>query len=1457
MWTKELLGRFPAFSDEAAVEKILEWNGWGKGRRWDDINPNKGTRFYKKSDPNLVAQGEPPSAGAEEGKKRWSEPLLLPPNRRPKEPVWFPASEGAQVLRSLFSVGTQGGILHFASPSGLAIVRNIPEEWEFRIEKEGIVSRPSVLEHFNYRAPDEGQSIYLFRPDGSVELYEFNPGRKHTGESLLEKVKKVYRQGVPADFTPAAGVEDVLEELSYRYKVQPMEGQDQEGHLLTVNGTPGYFVPEDTSRFASTVHERFGTQGYDFELITDVDLDAVVKALRSFAAERDAPSSEIRVAVQYSKDAVFVKIDKEWLYRINRANATDIEQLKTGSGATSKIPPFMLASAPLIFDARLRRAVSSSDIEARFALLPSELRNAAGAEEKVLKGHSLFVRAVAFSPDGKYLVSGEENRNLILWDVLSGKELWRFSTSQEGPANQKGFSGVAFSPDGKKIAATLFDGTLLLINATPQAPKEQDIERRTFEHKTWEKSWAVAFSPSGNEVVTAGGAGLQFWSAQPGQADPSKTVPGEFFSVAFNPEGSRLVTGGAGEIRLWDAASQQSVAIFPEGRSEVAAVAFSSDGTKIASGNSQGAVRIRDLESQGMLLNYTRDPDGVRSVAFSPNGTQLASAHLSGKIRLWNVESGTLSGEQTGHQGIVHAVAFSPDGKWLASGSADKTIRLRPAPPAAGAEEGWEVYKTSPAGKFLMLGAPPALPREISAVDGDLGVIQTEDNLLYLVRIEHAGVSVLPQTEHLFHVFGSEEDMKIKQNFTVTLPDSRKWISAALRGKGEATDLPGEGIRLTRTARGLRLDWSTPQRQSYYFIRLIPVEPLPAGAEENAHVQAYRAAVGRIEATLKDLGIQTPLTPGEIWTLSHLAGSNGSVVIIPRDQRIEAAIPAQEVGSDPDRARDRYRVVTTVPLLRAARQKDQPVTLLVNASLLNSALFTSLRAGKTKPTLSTMGMTAEDALLFRDVAVLAQGEDPGNPRWKPAQSREKISPWAALQKGAVGYKAGVLLGAKLPGRSYHARWDRLAEQNLEWVKEQARLIRKETGGAGLGLLAAALIYAAPPSDYFPDPSDVKREEWDRFVDALTQGGHSPDGLREELRKAEPANWAVEAQMKMWLKSNKKWEAESTREFAQAHEQMTHRMAESWGNAPGITLIMASGPVFAESSEQWDNRREWAAQSIAELSQVPGIRGRMILPSRNKYPSVYKAEMGVMQSSGLLAGIAPGRTLTQAVVQREVLGGGDEFYATKHPRFLKALQASARNMNQVLNRFSEPASIWSAYGITPEQAARLVAAARNSTERVRAEFGKIKVSATNVIGVGPLEADRYADALRVIGQLLEEPVRRQLFVVTRTANQGLYLKSLGLAASDQPIGVINQLKERFGDAVLRADYHADEAEAAVFKDAAALMGARIEIIPRATQAELRNFLQELLATLAGIPSQSVPDQFNLDQLTADIDLLIKA
>ena len=114
-----------------------------------------------------------------------------------------------------------------------------------------------------------------------------------------------------------------------------------------------------------------------------------------------------------------------------------------------------------------------------------------------------------------------------------------------------------------------------------------------------------------------------------------------------------------------------------EGHTEpVWSVAFSPDGTRLASGSSGGGVRLWDVASGEPTATLEGHTEPVWSVAFSPDGTRLASGSSGGGVRLWDVASGKPITTLEGHTSWVLSVAFSPDGTRLASGSGDGTILL-------------------------------------------------------------------------------------------------------------------------------------------------------------------------------------------------------------------------------------------------------------------------------------------------------------------------------------------------------------------------------------------------------------------------------------------------------------------------------------------------------------------------------------------------------------------------------------------------------------------------------------------------------------------------------------------------------------------------------------------------------------------------------------------------------------
>ena len=325
-----------------------------------------------------------------------------------------------------------------------------------------------------------------------------------------------------------------------------------------------------------------------------------------------------------------------------------------------------------------------------------------------LQGHGGLVNSVAFSPDGRRIVSGSTDNTLRLWDANIGKALGAPLQGHEGPV-----TSVAFSPDGRRIVSGSSDNTLRLWDVTTG----EAINVSQQEHKGAVMS--VAFSPDGRRIASGSfDKTLRLWDATTGQpiGVPQQEHKSYVMSVAFSPDGRRIVSGSwDNTLRLWDANPDQAIGPPLQGHNGwVASVALSPDGRRIVSGSWDKTLRLWDAKTGeaigAPLRGHQRE---VTSVAFSPDGRRIVSGSWDDTLRLWDMNTDEAIGAPLqGHNSMVTSVAFSPDGRRIVSGSWDSTLRLWDAPtgqpigaPLQGHESTVTSVAFSPDGRRIVSGS--------------------------------------------------------------------------------------------------------------------------------------------------------------------------------------------------------------------------------------------------------------------------------------------------------------------------------------------------------------------------------------------------------------------------------------------------------------------------------------------------------------------------------------------------------------------------------------------------------------------------------------------------------------------------------------------------------------------------------------------------------------------------------
>ncbi|MGO9916336.1 MAG: protein kinase domain-containing protein [Isosphaeraceae bacterium] len=322
--------------------------------------------------------------------------------------------------------------------------------------------------------------------------------------------------------------------------------------------------------------------------------------------------------------------------------------------------------------------------------------------------HRGNVSSVAFSPDGKTVLTGSHDNAARLWDVATAQPVGR-SFRHESDVTL-----VAYSPGGKTVVTVSRDNTARLWDAAISEPVGEPLDDRRMVYfarysadaktilvgsfspvttRLWDAATlrligqpihdneyinAVALAPHGKTFLTAAGrCTARLWNSITGQLiGHPMWHQGRVTSVNYSPDGNTVATASDDKTaRLWDTATTKAIGKPFVHEGAVRYVRFGPDGKTILTGSEDKMARLWDVASGRLIGRPLPHQSPVTWVAYSPNGKTLLT--MSGDTaRLWYAITGQPIGRTLNHQGLVRSLAFSPDGKTVLSGSTDNAARL-------------------------------------------------------------------------------------------------------------------------------------------------------------------------------------------------------------------------------------------------------------------------------------------------------------------------------------------------------------------------------------------------------------------------------------------------------------------------------------------------------------------------------------------------------------------------------------------------------------------------------------------------------------------------------------------------------------------------------------------------------------------------------------------------------------
>jgi WD40 repeat protein/serine/threonine protein kinase len=276
-------------------------------------------------------------------------------------------------------------------------------------------------------------------------------------------------------------------------------------------------------------------------------------------------------------------------------------------------------------------------------------------------GHSRYVTAIAWSPNGTQIVSASGDNTVQVWDAATGNSLYTYS-GHKNPVN-----AVVWSHDGQYIYSASDD---VQVWQATNGTKQFTYPGHTQTVRT------LGLSPDGKRMASGSDdSTIQIWDAATGSHFIDHNAQTGVRALSWSPDGKHIVSTKYDQVEVWDSTTGNTLSTY-NGHSghNVNTVAWSGDGKHVASGSDDKTVQVWDAFSLSPSYTFPGHSQPVYDVAWSPDSRRIASSGADTTVQVWNSNNGTNRIVYHGHNSPVNTVMWSPNGSHIASGSGDPNV---------------------------------------------------------------------------------------------------------------------------------------------------------------------------------------------------------------------------------------------------------------------------------------------------------------------------------------------------------------------------------------------------------------------------------------------------------------------------------------------------------------------------------------------------------------------------------------------------------------------------------------------------------------------------------------------------------------------------------------------------------------------------------------------------------------